>query len=185
MPVTDGHDVGNYRVGKGVLSFQPGGTGDFIDLGNVTSLVISPDLETLEHFSSRVGVRAKDLEVVIEKKGAVQITMEEFNPFNISLALLGSITPAAAGPQIEIFSQTAINGALKWTAANDVGPKTDLVLHNVSFVNAGDFGFVEDEWGNMEVEAQMLVAGAGPNEGKFGYVQVTNYTGEDYEFETP
>ena len=70
MPVSPSTD--NYYVGKGKLSFKPTGAPTFRDLGNVTELETTPNLTTLEHFSSREGVEKKDKEVVTEKKLTVR-----------------------------------------------------------------------------------------------------------------
>ena len=66
MPVSPSTD--NYYVGKGKISFKATGAPTFRDLGNVTELETTPNLTTLEHFSSREGVKKKDKEVVTEKK---------------------------------------------------------------------------------------------------------------------
>jgi hypothetical protein len=69
MPVSPSTD--NYYVGKGKISFKAVGDPDFRDIGNVSSLETAPNLTTLEHFSSREGVKKKDMEVVTEKKMTV------------------------------------------------------------------------------------------------------------------
>ena len=69
MPVSPSTD--NYYVGKGKISFKAVGETTFRDLGNVSSLETTPNITTLEHFSSREGVKKKDKEVVTEKKMTV------------------------------------------------------------------------------------------------------------------
>lgn len=83
-----------YYIGKGVVSIDIGSTGTFKDIGNVPVFEFAPDIQTLPHFSSRYGVRAKDLEVITEKNAALNITMDEFTHQNLMLALLGEV----AGP---------------------------------------------------------------------------------------
>jgi hypothetical protein len=57
MPVSPSTD--NYYVGKGKISFKPTGAVSFCDIGNVTELETTPNVTTLEHFSSREGVRRR------------------------------------------------------------------------------------------------------------------------------
>src|SRR5436305_14786148 len=87
MPVSPSTD--NYYVGKGKLSFKPTGATTFRDLGNVTELETTPNLTTLEHFSSREGVKKKDKEVVTDKKLTVRLVMDEWTADNLAMALLG------------------------------------------------------------------------------------------------
>ena len=70
MPVSPSTD--NYYVGKGKISFKAVGGTTFRDLGNVSSARNHANITTLEHFSSREGVKKKDMEVVTEKKMTVR-----------------------------------------------------------------------------------------------------------------
>lgn len=174
-PTNESPNVGNLQVGKGIVSFQQDGTGEFRDLGNVTSLVITPEVDTLEHFSSREGTKKKDVTIVIQQKGTVKITMEEFTAKNLAIMVLGAVDEAAVGgPEVEIFASSSIQGALRFVGTNDVGPKITVNLYNVSFTPSGDLQMISDEWNNMEVTGDVLVAASGPNVGKFGVAKFTN-----------
>ena len=179
MPTLTMHspNVGNLQVGKGIVSFMKAGDTEFRDLGNVTSLVITPDMDTLEHFSSREGTKKKDLVIILEKKGTVKLVMEEFTAQNLSIMILGTYDEAAVGgPEVNIFDTTQVTGALRFVGTNDVGPQITVDLYNVSFTPTGDLEMISDEWNNMEVTADMLVAESGPNIGKFGKAKFTNVT---------
>jgi len=176
-PTMESPNVGNLQVGKGIVTFHKTGDAGFRDLGNVTSLVVTPAIETLEHFSSREGVRKKDLVITLEQGGTVTMVMEEFTAYNLSIMTLGSMDEAAVGgPEVEIFAATAITGHLRFVGTNDVGPKITLDLWNVSFTPTGDLQMISDEWNNMEVEGEVLVAADGANVGKFGLAKFTNVT---------
>jgi|SRR5580765_1518437 hypothetical protein len=84
--------VDMYYIGKGVVSIQLEAESTFRDIGNVPVFEFAPNVTTLPHFSSRYGVRAKDLEVITEKSAALNITMDEFTFENMKLALLGETT---------------------------------------------------------------------------------------------
>jgi hypothetical protein len=170
-------NTGNYQVGKGVVSFKKEGDSTYRDLGNVSSLVATPGLTTLDHFSSRSGTKKKDLSVVLEKTMALKMTMDEITAENVAIMLLGSVDEAAVGgPIVEIFATNAVNGALRFVGANDIGAQVQLDLWNVSFQPSGDMSFITDEWNEMEVTADVLVASGGPNDGKFGQIQFLNTT---------
>ena len=111
MPASPSTD--NYYVGKGKISFKATGAPAFRDLGNVTELETTPNLTTLEHFSSREGVKKKDKEVVTEKKLTVRLVMDEWTADNLAMALLGDVTTNVSGDkEIDIFSRNTFEGEL-------------------------------------------------------------------------
>lgn len=168
-------NTGNYIVGKGIVSFKPEGAADFIDLGNCPSMEFTPNIEKLDHFSSREGTKSKDLSIVLEKGGTLVLTMEEWTARNLSIMLLGTIDElAVGGPEVDIFTESAVVGELKFVATNDVGPKWDFHFYNVSFTPSGALNPISDEWGAMEATADVLVSQTAPNVGKFGYAKLTN-----------
>ncbi len=163
MPVSPSTD--NYYVGKGKISFKEVGAAEFRDLGNISSLETTPEVTTLEHFSSRAGVKVKDKEVVTEKKLTVTMVMDEWTADNLAMALMGEIDTDTEGNQvIDIFSRNAVEGELKYEGANEIGPQMDIHLNRVVFKPGKALNPISDEWGNIEIEGEALA-----NElGKFG-----------------
>lgn len=163
MPVSPSTD--NYYVGKGKISFKPTGAGTFRDVGNVTELETTPNLTTLEHFSSREGVKKKDKEVVTEKKLTVRLVMDEWTADNLAMALLGDVTTDTNGNKvIDIYSRNSFEGELKYEGTNEVGPQMDIHLLRVAFKPGKSLNPISDEWGNIEVEGEALA----DELGKFG-----------------
>lgn len=174
-PTLASPNVDNLQVGKGIVSFKKTGAAGFRDLGNVTDLIITPEVSTLEHFSSREGTKKKDLIIVIEQKAACKITMEEITADNLALMVYGNVDEAAVGgPEVEIFANSSITGELKFVGTNDVGPQITVNLFYVSFTPSGDLSMISTEFNKMEVVADVLVAPSGPNAGKFGLAKFTN-----------
>jgi hypothetical protein len=169
-------DIRNYTIGKGVASFKKTGEATFRDLGNCPAFEFTPTAETLEHFSSRTGVKSKDREVVISTEGELKISMEEWTVENLALALLGNIDEDSTGrPVIDILQNSSVTGEVKFVGSNSVGQKFEWLFNNVSFIPSGTISPLSDEWGVMEVTGQVLV----DNGGKFG--TVTHIGGEGYE----
>jgi hypothetical protein len=83
-----------YYNGKGIVSVQitSGLTPDgaYVDIGNVPVFEFTPTINTLAHFSSRLGVRSKDLEIITEKSAVLNMTMDEWTYRNLLLAFLGA-----------------------------------------------------------------------------------------------
>lgn len=94
----------NYTLGKGVVFFSrqlsPGVYDAERDLGNAPSLALGVDIESLEHFSSRSGIRTKDKEVNVQVSPTVSLTLDEVNADNLALIFLGTTTDTQqlAGP---------------------------------------------------------------------------------------
>lgn len=150
----------NYQIGKGVFTFKQEGKSTFRDLGNVESGVLTPKLTTLDHFSSRLGVKSKDKTITLEKAAQFKIVMDEVTADNIAIMVLGTVNEyAVGGPTIEIFSSNSVNGWLRFVGANEVGAQIQMDLYNVSFTPSGDFQVISDEWNKMETVAEALVAG--------------------------
>jgi hypothetical protein len=149
----------NYFIGKGIVSFKPTGSETYRDLGNVPELEWVPELEELEHFSSREGVKTRDRTVIVEKKATIRLVLEEWSDENLALAFLGDIDTETGA--IDVFSRNAITGALRFVGTNEIGPKYQLDALNVTIIPSGGIGFITDEWGQMELSAEVGVDSSG------------------------
>ncbi|MCW2854368.1 MAG: hypothetical protein JWM84_4032 [Nocardioides sp.] len=155
-------NVDNYYVGKGIVSVSEDEGTTWRDVGNVPEFEWEPNLEKLDHFSSRTGVRTKDRSIITEKSATLRIVMEEFSADNLSMILMGE--PAGAGPvTMDIMSQSEKVLAVRFVGTNDIGPKITLEFPRVSFTPSGSFSPISDEWGQIEVEGEVQAV-----EGVFG-----------------
>jgi hypothetical protein len=138
-------------------------------VGNVPTFEITPTIEKLEHRSSRTGIRSTDRSVVVEKGGTIRVILEEYNYENLQLALLGGDTTDGSGNSaIDILSENSITAQLRFTGANDVGPRLKCLFHSVTFNPSGTFGLISDEFGQMEITGDIAVNGAG----SFGWMRI-------------
>ena len=90
-------NIGNYYVGKGIISIKLLGESSFTDCGNVPVFEFMAKVTNLDHYSSRTGVRVKDFTAVIEISGQLTMQMEELTARNMGFAMLG-FRPAARPP---------------------------------------------------------------------------------------
>lgn len=177
MPINVSPDAENLQVGKGKVFFKKEGASEFVDIGNVPELEYEPTIERLDHFTSRAGIRTKDKSVVIERGGSLRVLMEEMTAFNLHMVLMGVIgnDGPAGEPSVDIFQSDIVKGELKFEATNDVGPRWDLHFYNVEFAPSGSFNPISDEWNQVEVTGEVLVAQPPhPNAGKVGLAWCTN-----------
>jgi hypothetical protein len=82
-------NTADYNLGRGILYFQPTGTSAWRDLGNCTAYTISTTSETLQHFSSRSGLKTLDKEVTLSRTTTSSFTLDELNDENLSLFFSG------------------------------------------------------------------------------------------------
>jgi hypothetical protein len=145
-------DVLNYFIGKGTLSFTKTG-GSPRDLGNAPEVEITPEIEKLDHFSSRTGVRSKDRSVTLSKTLTIRIVLDEITAENLAILLLGGDPVSGA---FEIFEESEITGALTFTGTNDVGNKVTVDIPSVSFGPSGGLSLIGDDWGQIEITGEIL-----------------------------
>jgi len=85
----------NYTLGKGVVYFnRKNSSGVYLgerDLGNAPAFTFNVDLEKLEHYSSRGGLRAKDKEIVSEITPGVAFDLDEVTKENLALLTMAEL----------------------------------------------------------------------------------------------
>lgn len=106
----------DYNLGRGIVYFAPlsilADTGlgfplGYRDLGNAPEFSISLETETLEHQSSRTGLKVTDKEVVISQKVSLALTLDEINFQNLAILLSGesandTVNAAVIGVPVEL-----------------------------------------------------------------------------------
>jgi hypothetical protein len=89
-------DTKNYLLGRGRVYFDRFDSGGlstgWLDLGNCPDFSVNVSKDTLPHYSSRSGIRTKDLEALRELASSFQFSCEEFSKENLALAVMGEIT---------------------------------------------------------------------------------------------
>jgi len=114
----------NYTLGRGIVYLSmydaQGNLGKEIDVGNAPELSFNIDISTLEHFSSRSGIKAKDKEIVTEVKPSISFVLDEMKVSNMEMFLLGS--SAATVTQVAATA-TTVNIDADFKAYVSVGKK--------------------------------------------------------------
>lgn len=166
--MTTSPSVNNYSVLKGKVFFTPDGGGER-DLGNAPEIEFTPTVDTLEHFSSREGVRTKDREVTLEKSAELRIVLDEITAENLALMLLSSSVYTASGAQKEftIMPDSEIKGVVRVEGTNDIGTKIDALFPSVTFRPTAGLGLISDEWGQIEITGEVLAV-----DGNFGTMTI-------------
>jgi len=178
MPITNAADIDNTFIGKGIVKFMKADdvAGTYRDLGEVPEFEYTATVDKLDYFSSRSGIRTKARSVIRERSANLRMVMSELTADNLALYLMGEATAAVPPDEtytIDIFSLSEIVGALRFVGTNDVGAKVQLDFGNVSFTPSASFNPISEEWGQLEVTAEILV----DDTGKYG-TAIWNITAE-------
>ena len=96
------HSTKNYQLGRGVVYFNPldpstGIAKGEVDLGNAPAFSLNTEIEELEHFSSRAGLRVVDKKVTLSLKLIGSFTLDEINVRNLAFAFLGDEATTVQG----------------------------------------------------------------------------------------
>lgn len=156
-------NVDNYYVGKGIVYVKLPGDADYVDVGNVTAMEFTPEVEKLDHFSSRTGIKQKDKSVVIQVSATLKITMEEWTARNLALTLLGDVVESGGIVSIDILTNNSQDAQVKFVGANATGPQWTFEFPSVSFTPSGTLNPISDEWGALEVTGDVTAV-----DGSFG-----------------
>ncbi len=138
----------NYTLGKGVVFFDQLVSGVYTgerDLGNAPAFTFSIALETLDHYSSRGGLKAKDKEVISEVTPGLAFTLDEINKENLALLTLGDITTVSQTGSLttaesvkanhDLRTDLAKRGVVSWDLPYDTG--TVLFVVGETITGAG------------------------------------------------
>lgn len=152
----------NYSVLKGICKFLPTGGSTWIDMGNAPEVELTPEIDKLDHFSSRAGVRSKDRSVVREKTLNLRIVLDEITPQGLQWALLGGdlVNDSDANQSFPIYENSEITGAFSFTGTNTVGSRVHLDLPSVSILPSGSIPFISEEWAQFELTMEVLFSEA-------------------------
>jgi hypothetical protein len=151
-------NIGNYYIGKGVISCKLLGESAYIDMGNCPTFEFQAKVTQLDHYSSRTGVKVKDFTAVTEISGVLTMILEEFTARNLGFALLGlpSGGPSPIPDVIDIFANPVIYGAVRFVGTNDIGPiwQVDFPLVKLSPNKA--LSLIGNTWGTIDLEGDVL-----------------------------
>jgi len=151
-------NIGNYYIGKGIVSIKLLGESKYVDCGNCPQFEFTAKVTQLDHYSSRTGVRVKDFTAVIEIAGSLNIVLEELTARNMGFGLLGLPFggPSPAPDTIDIFSNPVIYGSVKFQGTNVIGPVYTVTFPLVKLSPSKALGLIQNQWGTIDLDGDVL-----------------------------
>jgi hypothetical protein len=151
-------NIGNYYIGKGMVSIKLLGESVYTACGNVPTFEFQAKVTQLDHYSSMTGVKVKDFTAVTEISGSLTMILEEFTARNMGFAMLG-IPSGGASPSeetIEIFSAPVIYASVKFVGANDIGPDWTANFPLVQLSPNKALSLIGNTWGTIDLMGDVL-----------------------------
>jgi len=118
--------------------------GGYTDIGNCPSLEIEPLLERRPHYSSREGMKTKDLNPIVQTEYAVNFDLDEMAASNLAVFFSGNLD--AATRIIPALTQSDKEYALKFVSNNPIGPNQEWLLWRVTLSPSGPMQLIGDEY---------------------------------------
>lgn len=159
-------------IGAGIVKWKAVGEADFRDLGECTIFSTQVTPTKKEYFSKRTPTRRRVRSVNTEQTMSVKIRMEEINADNLAMFFMG-VAAAPVGPApysiVKIGTDSDVLGALRLVGTTAIGEKCQVDLPNVNLTPDGEFDFLGDDWGGLEMTGEV---NADPDTGEFGEAKV-------------
>lgn len=135
-------------------------------LGNCPEVEFTPEVETLDHFTSQEGIQKKDKTVTVKAGGTLRIVMDELVADNLALVLGGVVSETTSGiKEIDILADTVIAAKVRVVGTNDVGRKITADFNRVEFTPSSALSLISEEFATFEATGEVLAVA-----GKFGII---------------
>jgi hypothetical protein len=175
VPTYASPNIGNYYIGRGIVSIKVQGESEFSDAGNCTQCEVTVKPTILPHFSSRVGTRFKDFTAVTEIEATMMCSLEEFTARNLAFALLG-IPQESGVVSIDMFAQPQYYAAMQFVGTNTVGPQWSLEMPLVQLSPQKAISLIAQgsgTWGTIDLQCDVL---KDPVTGQFCIATASDFT---------
>jgi hypothetical protein len=129
---------------------------NWVDLGNVPSAEYVQETTTLDHYSSRSGIKTRDLQVVTERKATLNLTVDEITFENLQIATMGGTMTGATGSRsFDVFASDQTMASVKFVASNDVGQQQDWFWGYVRFLPGKSIKLISDGFNEVEISGEV------------------------------
>ena len=147
------HSTDNYAIGKGILSIgDVAASPSFVEVGNCPTISLELTEERLEHFSSRGGLKNRDLYPLVKVQYTLTIETDEMTKENILLFCKGT----DQGGEIFAFDDLTKEYSMKFVEDNPIGPNRTWIFHRGILSAGGALVGIGDDWKKIALKFEGL-----------------------------
>lgn len=122
LNLTGAPSAADYVIGRGAIFVAlldaNKAPKDWRHLGNTTALAVSNESETLDHFSSRSGIKQADLQLIVSNTCSISFSIDECNFDNLAMLLLGDAANASSAVPTSNASKLGMTDVQQVTSAS-------------------------------------------------------------------
>lgn len=152
-------NVDNCLIGTGKVYMKFAADSDYVRVGNCKSFKVTPVFDVIEHWDNQGASRTLDKTAVAKKSAKMEIVMEEWTARNMSLLLAGAVVLSGSTATIDIMSADVIPAAVKYVAANSIGPQWTFVYPRVEFAPKKALDPLSENWAPLDAEGEVIQVG--------------------------
>lgn len=147
------HSTDNYTIGKGILYVgDVKASPSYVEIGNCPSISLEITEERLEHFSSRGGLKNRDLYPLVQVKYTVTFDCEEITKEN----LLKFLHAEDQGDWMAALQDFKTEYSLKFEEDNPIGPSRVWKFHRGILSANGALEAIGDDWKKLSFKFEGL-----------------------------
>lgn len=150
----------NYQYGAGALYLKVDGVDDALrHVGNMRSLTLAKEIESIEHKQTMSGLRSTDLEIITEVGASMNVELEEVTQENMALFVMGTPTEGTGGESTILgLSNTTLDADFQYVSDNARG-RNMIFSGRASIRPNGDFSFITDGLTAIPLTLKILQSG--------------------------
>lgn len=159
--MVEAHSTSLYiPAGRGILYIAewsgttPPGDDDYTEVGNCPSFEAEPSIERRPHYSSREGLRTRDLNPVIQAEYNFSFDCDEISAKNLARFFIGTLNEATG--VIAGLQNADKEFALKFVSNNPVGPNAIYKFWRCTIGPNGPIQLIGDDYAVMSFSGEGL-----------------------------
>jgi hypothetical protein len=149
--MTEPHSTSLYIPREGVFftlhrgqAPHPPTENDLVEIGNCPTLEVEPIVEKAPHYSSRSGLRLKDLDPVVQTEYTLTFECDEIAAGNLARLMMGTLNEQSK--VIAGLQNTAAEYYIKFVSDNPIGPNMIFYFWRVSITPNGPLALIGEDY---------------------------------------
>lgn len=126
----------------------------YVDIGNCPSFEIEPVVERDPHYSSRTGLKTKDLNPIIQSEYTFSFTCDEMAAKNLERFFAGTLDTSTG--IISALTNSDKEFAFKFVSDNPIGPNQEFRLWRATITPNGPLALIGDSYLVMDFAGEGL-----------------------------